>query len=653
MPTRNLLVEIGTEELPPKSLAALGVAFARGIAEGLAASNIEAGRAEPYFSPRRLAVLVESVGEMMPASSERRLGPAVKAAFDADGKPTRAAEGFAASCGVDVDALETVTDNGKERVAATLERPGRPTQELLGDIVEAALAGLPVARRMRWGAGTTEFVRPVHWVVLLFGEEIVAADVLGIRAGGETRGHRFHAPDPVGIVSADEYVATLAAHKVRLNDARGSLTEAVREAATEAAATVGGRPLGLDTALADEVAALNEWPVAVVGGFDERFLALPPEVLVTTLEHHQRYFPVAAADRLLPYFIAFANIESTDPGVVRGGNERVVAPRLEDAMFFWDQDRATTLDARRGALADVSWQKRLGSLGDKSGRIAALAADLAPRIGGDADTARRAGELAKCDLLTAMVGEFPELQGTLGRYYALHDGEPDAVAQAIEEHYLPRFAGDRLPESAAGRALALADRVDTLAGVFAAGQRPTGDKDPFGLRRAASGVLRIMMESGLDLDLQARRCGRGAAGRFPERITRRRAVRFRTACARADAGTKAQRCGRRRSPDPAGGFRRPRARGGNLRSAAGSGCARRGQQTHREHPAPGGRGGRRFRRTRLQRARRASARCCVGRTNASRRADARGRWLYGRASPARGVARAGRRVFRPGDGHGR
>ncbi len=509
MPAADLLVEVGTEELPPKSLARLGTAFASGVAAGLADAGIEAGAARALFSPRRLAVIVDSVPGRQPERRERRAGPAIKAAYDATGAPTKAAIGFATACGVDVGVLERDGD----RVACTVTHPGRATAELLGAIVDRALAGLPIERRMRWGDGEASFVRPVHWLVMLHGTGVVDAEVFGHRAGDTSRGHRFHAPGPVRVPSPGAYVDTLAERRVRLDDATGSLGESIRAAAREAAAAVGGVALGLDGELADEVAALNEWPIPLVGGFDRRYLELPPEVLVTTLEHHQRYFPIAEksrqsqigshgdAPKLLPYFVAFTNIESRDPDVIRSGNERVVVPRLEDAMFFWRQDRSATLGSRREALSRVTWQNKLGNLADKSARVAALATRLAPAVGADEAVVRRAAELSKCDLLTAMVGEFPELQGTMGKHYARNDDEPEAVAVAIEEHYLPRGAGDRLPESPAGRALALADRIDTLVGVFAAGMRPSSDKDPFALRRAAAGVVRILVEGGIDVDL--------------------------------------------------------------------------------------------------------------------------------------------------------
>lgn len=510
----DFLVEIGTEELPPKALARLAHAFADGVAAGLSQARLDSGVAQPYFSPRRLAVHVTDVPSQQPDAQQRRVGPAVKAAFDADGKPTKAALGFAASCGVEVSALEQ--EDG--RLATTVTEVGQLATALLPDIVHDALGRLPTPKRMRWGSGTAEFVRPVHWVVMLYGGEIVDTEIFGIRAGRHTLGHRFHAPEPLALSNPDGYPAAMRGVRVAVNDADNSLGTQLREQVRAAAAALGGKALGLDGDLPEEVAALVEWPVPVIGGFDKKYLALPREVLVTTLMHHQRYFPVQESDApgspLLPAFIAFANIDSKEPVVVQGGNERVVVPRLEDAMFFWNQDRSTTLAAQAAALDNVAWQKNMGSVGDKARRIEALAAAIGVTLGADESVVRRAAELSKCDLLSAMVGEFPELQGVMGRHYALNDGETEAVAVAIEEHYLPRFAGDAVPATVGGQVLALADRLDTLAAVFATGARPTGDKDPFALRRAALGVLRIIIEGELDIDLS--RLYADAVGQLPD-----------------------------------------------------------------------------------------------------------------------------------------
>jgi glycyl-tRNA synthetase beta chain len=497
----DFLVEVGTEELPPKALPALAAAFRASVASGLEQARLAHGELRTFATPRRLAVGVAAVALRQPDIESELRGPPVLAAFDAAGKPTRAALAFAAKCGVEVQALtREATAKGAWLVYRGREA-GRPAAELLPGIVEAALAALPVPRRMRWGDSSAEFVRPVHWLVMLLGEDVLPCSLLGVDAGRSTRGHRFHAPESIELVSLAGYAQALDAGHVIADFTRRR--ERVRDLAQEAAALAGGA-LVFDAALLDEVTALVEWPVPVSGRFDARFLDLPDEVLVATLQDHQRYFPLRSPDgRLMPRFVAISNLDSRDPDAVRRGNERVVVPRLADAEFFYSRDRQTPLAERAAGLAGVVFQKRLGTLADKTARVVALAGRIARLAGGDAAAAERAATLAKCDLLTAMVGEFPELQGTMGRYYARHDGEPPEVAQAIGEQYLPRWSGDALPATAAGRALALADRLDTIAGTFAIGQRPSGTRDPFGIRRAALGVLRILIEGRLDLDLSA------------------------------------------------------------------------------------------------------------------------------------------------------
>ncbi len=501
MTRHDFLVEVGAEEMPPKNLAALGAAFRDGIASGLAAACLTHGAAAFYATPRRLAVIVRRLLEKQPEQRVERRGPPVAAAFDAAGKPTRAASAFAESCGVAVGDLTRVTDAKGEFLYCKTTRAGLRSAELLPGIVEAALEQLPVARRMRWGAGTAQFVRPVHWVVMLHGEEVIACELLGLKAGRMTRGHRFHAPKPIALRSPGGYLASLERRGRVLADIEAR-RERIRAGVAAAAEAENGSAI-IDLAVLDEVTALTEWPVPIAGRYEPRFLELPPEVLIATLQDHQRYFPVRAADgKLLPLFIAVANIESRDPSEVRAGNERVVRPRLADAAFFYAADRKSSLASRREALATITFQAQLGTLADKTARITALAVQIARGTAGDSAAAQRAAELAKCDLLTAMVGEFPELQGVMGRYYALNDGEPDQVAAAIAEQYLPRFAGDSLPATGAGLALAVADKLDTLVGIFAIGQKPTGTKDPYGLRRAALGVLRILIETGIALDLR-------------------------------------------------------------------------------------------------------------------------------------------------------
>jgi glycyl-tRNA synthetase beta chain len=493
MKRQDFLVEIGAEEMPPKSLVALGESFRDGVVAGLASAGLSHGAVEACFTPRRLAVLVGKLLDRQPEQRLERRGPPVTAAFDAAGKPTRAAMAFADSCGVKVGDLTRIQDTKGEFLFCRTTRAGEPASKLLPGIVQAALDALPIARRMRWGDGNAQFVRPVHWVVMLHGDAVVEAEVLGIKAGRMTRGHRFHAKKPIALRSPGGYLAAL--EKGHVIADFGRRRAEIRAKAVAAAAAEGGEAV-IDPAVLDEVTALTEWPVPIAGHFEPRFLELPPEVLVATMQAHQRYFPVRGPDgKLMPCFIAVANLASRDPAQVRGGNERVVRPRLSDAAFFYANDRKAT-------LAAVTFQAQLGSLADKTLRITALAGQIARVAGKDDAAAQHAAALAKCDLLTSMVGEFPELQGLMGRYYATHDGEPAEVAEAISEQYLPRFAGDALPATGAGLSLAVADKLDTLVGIFAIGQKPTGTKDPFGLRRAALGVLRILIETGISLDLR-------------------------------------------------------------------------------------------------------------------------------------------------------
>jgi glycyl-tRNA synthetase beta chain len=511
---RDFLAEIGTEELPPKALLRLADAFAAGVAAGLKKAGLTHGAVRRYATPRRLAVLIEGLAAAQPDRTLERRGPALAAAFDEEGCPTQAALGFARSCGIAVEQLEKQESaKGAWLVFRTTE-PGRPTAELLPGIVERALAALPIPKRMRWGSLRTEFVRPVHWLVLLFGEEVVAGEVLGLPAGRATCGHRFHHPAPLYLATPASYAPLLETEGHVLADFEAR-REAIRAQVIEATVALGGRAV-IDEALLEEVTALVEWPVALTGGFEPRFLEVPPEALISTMQDNQKYFPVVDAQgHLLPHFVTVANIASRDPAQVRAGNERVIRPRLADAAFFWAQDRRRPLGSRLEELRSVVFQERLGTLHDKSRRLATLARAIAAETGADPQLAERAGLLSKCDLLTSMVSEFPALQGVMGRYYAAHDGEPGEVAQALDEQYMPRQAGDRLPESGVGQALALAERLDTLVGVFAVGQPPTGDKDPFGLRRAALGALRILIERGLDLDLE-RLLEQTAAGFPPE-----------------------------------------------------------------------------------------------------------------------------------------
>jgi glycyl-tRNA synthetase beta chain len=500
----DLLVEIGTEEMPPISLRALSEAFGEALCERLEAKILGAHECTVYATPRRLAVLVPDVPMNQPDRDIERRGPALDAAFDADGNPTKAAEGFARSCGVDVAHLDRLENSDGRWLLFRSTEVGESTPSLLPAIVEEALARIPIARRMHWSNLDVEFVRPVHWITLLHGTNAIEADIMGVRSAGNTYGHRFHHPQAVELPAPSEYAKTLygGAHVVAEFDSR---KEMIRAQVEDAADSIGGRAL-IDDALLEENTALVEWPVAVTGSFDVLYLALPDCVLTATMQGHQRYFPVLGEDGALkPHFIAISNIESSNPDTVRHGNERVIRPRLADATFFYETDRKKSLQQRRDALKDIVYQEKLGSIYDKSERVSRLAGIVAIAMGDSPDQvklARRAGTLFKCDLLTDMVGEFPELQGAMGREYALADGEDFHVANAIGESYLPRFAGDKIPTSPMGRALSVADRLDTLVGIFLIGQAPTGDKDPFALRRAALGALRIMIEGELPLDLR-------------------------------------------------------------------------------------------------------------------------------------------------------
>jgi len=500
MSAHDLLFELLTEELPPRTLAALSLALTTGLAKGLDTAGIPHGEVRGFATPRRLAVHVKKLAEHQPDKQVERRGPPLANSFDAQGAPTQAASAFAKNCGVPVAELAQLkTDKGAWLVFRGTER-GSATTALLGDIVNQAIAGLPIAKRMRWGARTAEFVRPVHGVVLLYGETLIPAEVLGLQTGRVTLGHRFHAPKPITLKSAVGYESRLRRAKVVADFE--TRRELIRLGVAAAAAGTGeGATALIESALLDEVTALVEWPVPIAGRFEQRFLSLPREVVIATVQDHQRYFPVQGTDgKLSGWFITVSNIESRDPSKVREGNERVVRPRLSDAAFFWDQDRKISLGEHATRLSGMTFQTKLGTYADKTLRVKALAQSIGGRIGAGPLVAR-AAELAKADLMTAMVGEFPELQGTMGRYYAEAEGEPEELALALEEHYRPRYAGDSLPATKTGQAVALADKIDTLVGIFAIEQRPTGAKDPFGLRRAALGLLRILLEARLELDL--------------------------------------------------------------------------------------------------------------------------------------------------------
>lgn len=499
---RDLLLEIGTEELPPKALRTLMNALAESLAVGLTEGRLAFSDLRAYASPRRLAVIVRELANGQTDQVREHKGPPVSVAFDDAGSPTPAALAFARKLGVAVSDLgRSETEKGAWLSYSATEQ-GVLAAELLPGIVQQALDALPIPRPMRWGDTDVEFVRPVHWIVLLHGDEVVPGNILGVNTGNLTRGHRFMAPDPIQLSSAADYVLRLEDEGyvvVDFAERRARVEQQVASVATSR----GGLALTSD-ALLDEVAALVEWPVAVGGSFDEAYLALPREVIIATLTGHQRYFPIEnAQQQLLPSFVTLANLESKDPDQVISGNERVVQPRLADAMFFWNSDRATPLIERRESLDAVVYQKGLGSIGDKVSRLEALAARIADETGADSATVERSAALSKCDLVTGLVGEFPELQGTMGGYYAAADDEAEDVCAAIAQQYWPRFAGDDIPSTDAGRVLSIADRLDTLCGIFALGKKPSGNRDPFGLRRAALGIVRTIVEGKLEIDLPA------------------------------------------------------------------------------------------------------------------------------------------------------
>ena len=497
----DCLVEIGTEELPPRALETLAADFAALVERKLAAQDLAPASVEVFATPRRMAMLLRDTPTQQERQSIERRGPALDAAFDADGKPTRAALGFAASCGVEIDALERRETERGRWLFYSSSVEGKRLQDLLPDVVKKALAELPIPKRMRWGEGSDEFVRPVRWLVALLGSEVVEFEVYGVTTGRLSRGHRFHAPELFEIATAADYEALLESQG-KVIASFGRRRERIRELVEAAASSLGGEAR-IEPGLLDEVTALVEYPAPILGRFDTEFLQLPVEVLVTTMQENQKYFAVFdSAGALLPHFIAIANIDSREPELVAGGNERVIRPRFADAQFFFDQDRRQGLDAMRMRLDAVVFQEKLGSLGARTGRIIRLAKYIASHTGADQDLVYRAADLCKADLMSDMVGEFPKLQGVMGRYYAELQQEQTRVCAALEQHYWPRHAGDNLPRDEIAQAVALADRLDSLVGIFAIGEKPGGDKDPFALRRAALGVLRIVVENRIDLDLE-------------------------------------------------------------------------------------------------------------------------------------------------------
>lgn len=497
MSYKDFLVELGTEELPPKALKALSESFRDGIVKGLADAGLKHGEVKAYAAPRRLAVFVGMLAEQQPDRTVAVDGPPLKAAFDADGQPTQAALGFARKNGVDISEL----DRSGEKLRHVKEVKGEAATALLPGIVTQSLHDLPIPKRMRWGASRVEFVRPTQWLVMLFGKDVVNCEILAQKAGRTSRGHRFHHPEPVHIANPVSYAETLrAAHVVAdFAERRSAIEKKVRLLAEMEHGTA-----LVPEALLDEVTALVEWPMPLVCSFEERFLAVPQEALISTMQDNQKYFCLLDHNaRLLPRFITVANIDSPHPEFIVAGNEKVVRPRLTDAEFFFNQDKKSPLITRNERLKTVVFQAQLGTVYEKVARVSALAGIIAAAIGGSRELGERAGLLSKCDLATEMVGEFPELQGIAGYYYATHDGEHEEIARALDEQYQPRFAGDALPSTKTGAALAIADKLDTLVGIFGINQPPTGSKDPFALRRSAIGLLRIIIEKELALDVQA------------------------------------------------------------------------------------------------------------------------------------------------------
>ncbi|MNO60911.1 Glycine--tRNA ligase beta subunit [compost metagenome] len=494
MSAQDFLVELGTEELPPKALASLGDAFLAGIEKGLQAAGLNYTGKQVYAAPRRLAVLIRQLDVQQPDRSINIDGPPLQAAFK-DGEPTQAALGFAKKCGVDLSEI----DQTGAKLRFSQHIPGKATTGLLPTIVEDSLNDLPIPKRMRWAASREEFVRPTQWLVMLLGDQVVDCTILSQKAGRESRGHRFHHPENVVITTPANYVEDLRKAYVLADFAERR--ELISKRTAELAMQQEGSAI-VPPALLDEVTALVEWPVPLVCSFEERFLEVPQEALITTMQDNQKYFCLLDSEgKLLPRFITVANVESRDPKQIVQGNEKVVRPRLTDAEFFFKQDKKQPLETFNERLKNVVFQAQLGTVYDKAERVSRLAAFIAPLIGGDAQRAGRAGLLSKCDLATEMVGEFPEMQGVAGYYYALNDGEPEDVALALNEQYMPRGAGAELPQTLTGAAVAIADKLDTLVGIFGIGMLPTGSKDPYALRRAALGVLRILIEKQLDLDL--------------------------------------------------------------------------------------------------------------------------------------------------------
>lgn len=500
MSKRNFLVEIGTEELPPKALSTLAQAFESGVVSGLKKQQLGFSEVQRFATPRRLAVIVNELDERQADKQSERFGPALKAAYDADGKPTPAALGFAKSCGVECADLGTAEKDGVEKLVFSSIKPGKSTAELLPGIIDDALAKLPIPKRMRWGTSRDEFVRPVHWVVLLFGNEAIQTNIMGVASDTYSYGHRFHHDEKIQLSDVSDYQSLLESPGDVIADF-SKRKELIRKLVEEEGKKLGATTV-VDESLLEEVTGLVEYPVALTGKFDEHYLEVPSEALISAMKSHQKYFYLVDENsKLLPLFITVSNIRSTDPAQVIEGNERVIRPRLADAKFFFDTDKQQTLESRLEQLKKVVFQAKLGTVYERSVRVANLSRTIASTLNENEDFCHRAALLSKCDLVTNMVGEFADLQGLMGYYYALNDGEPTEVAVAINEQYMPRFSGDCLPSTTSACILAMADKLDSIVGLFAIGQPPTGSKDPFALRRSAIGILRILVEKQIDLDI--------------------------------------------------------------------------------------------------------------------------------------------------------
>lgn len=497
----DLLIEIGCEELPPRSLKKLAVSFSKEVSDLLNKERLSFNKINWYATPRRLSLIIDKLDMLQEYKKQQRKGPSLKISFDENGEPTKAAQSFAKSCNVSVDELLQLRTDKGEWLIYNSTGEGKQACEIIPSLVETALLRLPIAKRMSWGNSEIEFIRPIKWVLLLFGDKVISHDVMGVKSGGVTYGHRFHYPHKIKVDNVNDYISLLKNEAYVIADFDERLCIIEKQVA-KLAKQYKGKVL-IDPELLCEVNSLVEWPIAFVGKFNEKFLELPQEVLITTMKDHQKYFPmVDEAGKLLPFFIGVANIQSRKPEKIIQGNERVIQPRLNDAAFFWERDLEYGLENKIESLDKIIYQRKLGTLKDKQERIIEMTEFLSAINSANIKYSKRAAELCLCDLLSEMVYEFPELQGTMGKYYAIENKEPKLVANAIEEFYKPRFSGDGLPFSKEGQCLAISGRIDTIVGIFAIGKPPTGDKDPFALRRCAIGLLRIIIECEFDFNIK-------------------------------------------------------------------------------------------------------------------------------------------------------